>query len=181
MNEINKDTIIKFKQGDEYSFNMIYYAYYKLIKYIAFSFVNDNDKADNLVQDIFFTLWKNRDKVDENNINFKYYLTQIAKNTCINYCIKENKTTYINTDVLDIMPNDKEENDKKNDEEYYIDKIKNILDEESYDILVMHYIHKIKYSEIAFLKNCTTSTITSKASRAIKLLKEKFKDEEKNN
>jgi RNA polymerase sigma-70 factor (ECF subfamily) len=181
MTQIDKGTIIKFKQGDEGSFNKIYYAYYKLIKYIAFSYVNDNDKADNLVQDIFFTLWKNKDKIDENNKNFKYYLTQIARNTCINYCIKENKTINLNAYDLDMISNEEGEYHDQADETYYMDKIKSILDKESYDILVMHYIHKIKYKNIALLKNTTTPTITSKASRAIKLLKEKFKDEEENN
>jgi DNA-directed RNA polymerase specialized sigma subunit len=59
--------------------------------------------------------------------------------------------------------------------------IKENLDDDTYDILSLHYLTKMKFKDIAKLKNTTTSTITSKASKAIKLLKEKFKNEKEEN
>ncbi len=55
------------------------------------------------------------------------------------------------------------------------DTIKQHLDKESYEILILHYVHNLKYREIAQIKNKTTSSITNKASRALKSLKEKLK------
>ena len=53
--------------------------------------------------------------------------------------------------------------------------IKELLDQESYEILVLHYVHNLKYREIAAMKKVSTSVITNKASRAMKILKEKLK------
>jgi RNA polymerase sigma-70 factor (ECF subfamily) len=181
MIEIDKVTLEKFKTGDEKSFNIIYNAYYRLIKQIAFSYTKDNFESDNLVQETFTRLWINKDKVDSTNKNFKYYLTQITKNLCLDYINKLNqsKLIYLDEDILDNISN-QNINDSKDDDyiDYYMSLIKDILDDESYEILILHYETGLKFKDIAKIKNTTTSTITSKASKAMKLLKERLKNEE---
>ncbi|MDR2827807.1 MAG: sigma-70 family RNA polymerase sigma factor [Acholeplasmatales bacterium] len=175
MVEIKKSILDKFVTGDFESFNIIYYAYYKLIKQIAFSYTSDNSVSDNLVQETFLLLWENRDKVDSNNKNFKYYLTTIANNTCINYLTKENKSKIIYKD--DLETNKLYQEYDTINQNYYMFRIKQILDKQSYDVIVLHYINNLKYKEIAKIKNKSVSTITSVASRAMRLLKEKLRNE----
>ncbi|MDR0831454.1 MAG: RNA polymerase sigma factor [Bacillales bacterium] len=175
MVEIDKTTLQRFKNGDELAFNKIYDAYYKLIKQICFSYVKDNGIADDLVQNTFVLLWNNKDKINCDNRNFKYYVTQIAKNTCINYGVKNNKfkVVYLKNEDLDYL----EYQETVEDQDNYLSQIRELIDQDSYDIIILHYIHGLKLKEIAIIKGTTTSTITSKASRAMRLLQEKLKNE----
>lgn len=172
---MNKKELIKLKNGSEKAFEKIYNKYYKLIKQVCFFECQDNNIAEDLSQETFIKLWNNKEKIDPNK-NIKYYLTTIAKNSCIDYLRKQNK---VKTDYFDTLGYNTEfstlsENNEVMQDEVF-DTIKQHLDKESYEILILHYVHNLKYREIAQIKNKTTSSITNKASRALKSLKEKLK------
>jgi RNA polymerase sigma factor (sigma-70 family) len=128
-----------------------------------------------------------KDKIDSQNKNFKYYLTQIAKNLCINYMKRKNNhpITYLDSDEIEKLSDKNNLENKESDDskiEFYMNLIRENLDDNTYDILTLHYLTRMKFKDIAKLKNTTTSAVTAKASKAIKLLREKLKyDKEENN
>lgn len=175
---VTKTILIKLVEGDEIAFNTVYEAYYRLIKHITFSYTKDNDLADDLVLETFVLLWKNRAKIDVENKNFMYYLTQIANNLCINYVKKEKlgKIDLVENYQLDEIASRMIEHPEVSYNR--MDKmlqISTLIDEKSYDILILHYVHGLKYKEIALLKNVTTSAITVQASRALRTIKQRIK------
>lgn len=130
--------------------------------------------AEDLLSDTFLKLWENREKVDAYQKNFMYYFTQIAHNVCRNHLKKTSleKVVYLNENELEsqqIISIDATPTPE------ILTSIQDILDEESYDILILHYVHGFKYREISQLKNIPVSTLTSLASRAIKKVQRKFK------
>ena len=76
---------------------------------------------------------------------------------------------------VDIYIKDEKEVPFTKDDNSIFKEIKDYIDQESYEILILYYVHNLKYREIAEIKETTTSTITNKASRAMRHLKEVLK------
>jgi len=171
---MDKTVIKQLANDSELAFNLIFNKYYALIKQICYFYCRNNAEAEDLSIETFTKLWHNRKKIDADK-NLKYYLTVIARNLCIDYLRKKKRENTILMDIADLerlSPKQVQEYDKYDDQ--WIE-IKKILDQESYEILVLHYVNNLKFKEIAVMKKVSTSVITNKASRAMKLLKEKLK------
>ena len=56
--------IRKMAEGDMNSFDAIYWKYYKAVHGNIFKLVQDNASAEDILQDVFLSLWENREKID---------------------------------------------------------------------------------------------------------------------
>ncbi len=72
------------KQGDEKAFTTLYNQHYKLIRYIIFDLVKNDDVADDLASVTFTKAFKKLDTY-VNPISFEAWLKTIAVNTVIDY------------------------------------------------------------------------------------------------
>jgi len=66
------------------SFGDLYRLYHPRLKNYAFRLLDNEDEAEDLVQEVFLVLWKNRLQLDVNN-NLNSYIFSILKNKCFNY------------------------------------------------------------------------------------------------
>ncbi len=65
------------------SFEKLFRLYYpRLIRYAGF-FIKNSEEAEDLVQDVFFQLWKNRKKINQEKSISAFIFTQL-KNKCLN-------------------------------------------------------------------------------------------------
>ena len=65
------------------SFEELFRLYYpRLIRYAGF-FIKNSEEAEDLVQDVFFQLWKNRKKINQEKSISAFIFTQL-KNKCLN-------------------------------------------------------------------------------------------------
>lgn len=170
---MNKSVIKQLVNDSESAFKLIFDKYYALIKQICYFYCKNNAEAEDLTIQTFTKLWHNRKNINIDK-NFKYYLTKIAQNLCIDYLRKKKRENTILIDFSDLerlSPKHVQDHDKYDD---LLIEIKESIDQESYEILVFHYVHDLKYREIAAMKNVSTSVVTNKASRAMKILKEKL-------
>ena len=72
----------RLKNDDDVSFKVIFNKYYPRLYYFVLEFLPFDDIAENIVQDIFLTLWKKRhDLIDDTNLGA--YLFTVAKNSCL--------------------------------------------------------------------------------------------------
>lgn len=60
-----KDCWLRVKKGDHEAFRWIYDLTWKYLYHVAYSFTRDVDASNDLVQDVFTDLWKNRQRIDE--------------------------------------------------------------------------------------------------------------------
>jgi len=82
MPELSNDTVVRFIQGDEHSFKLIFNFFYPRLYYFIHSYIPNDDLAENIVQDTFFTLWSKRgDLKHDSNINA--WLYTVARNNCL--------------------------------------------------------------------------------------------------
>lgn len=87
--EPNLEAILfrRFKEGDYLAFNNLFTKYYQPLFLFARKFVEE-DLAKDFVQDCFFELWKNREKI-ELKTTLSAYLFAIVKNRCFKHFEKE--------------------------------------------------------------------------------------------
>jgi len=67
---MDDDELICFlKKGDELSFTEIYNRYWDKLYFIAYKLLRDTSAAEEIVQEVFLTLWKKRDSLLIKSIN----------------------------------------------------------------------------------------------------------------
>jgi RNA polymerase sigma-70 factor (ECF subfamily) len=80
----DKETILRFKEGQPEAFDVIYRIHSKKMYYFALGLVKDQEISKDLVQEVFITLWEKRDQVNA-ELNFDNYLFTIAYNAIRKY------------------------------------------------------------------------------------------------
>jgi RNA polymerase sigma-70 factor (family 1) len=84
MNQYLDDNICikNLKKGDVLSFDCIFKKYNKKVYCFAFSYLKNREEAQDIVQEVFMSLWRNRSQINEYYV-FSKYLFKITYNaTC---------------------------------------------------------------------------------------------------
>lgn len=82
LKEISEETVSLLNLGDMKAFDKIYHTYYLYLSAVVTYYVHDNQVAAELVNDVFVSLWRNREHV---SCPLLPYLRQAAQNTAISY------------------------------------------------------------------------------------------------
>ncbi|GAA0894312.1 RNA polymerase sigma-70 factor [Fulvivirga kasyanovii] len=77
------------QEATRQEFETLFYAHHKELCGLAFNIVGDTDAAKDIVQDVFYKLWKNREQVDFRQ-KMKHYLFKATSHTALNH-IRSNK------------------------------------------------------------------------------------------
>jgi RNA polymerase sigma-70 factor, ECF subfamily len=77
------------KEGEPSHFEGIFRQYHSNLCNLAYNLVHDTDAAKDIVQEVFFKLWKNRDKIDMGE-QIKNYLFKATTHTALNH-LRHNK------------------------------------------------------------------------------------------
>ena len=87
----------KLKKGQIEALEYLFKLYSKSLYYHALKFINTREVAEEIVQDVFVAIWKNRLKL-EIHTSFEAYLFSSVKNRAISYLRKE--ITSVGTEEL---------------------------------------------------------------------------------
>ena len=153
------------KEEVDMSFNLIFQKYRYLVYYVSFNILKNEEEAKDIVNETFLKMYeRRRDFMNESKL--KYFLLVTSKNLSINrYNHLKDHLTY------------SDDMEGRNDEEsfsIYLEKFKDVLDEEEYHYLVLHLIYEFPFREIAKANKLTTSQVSSKYQRGIKKLREYY-------
>lgn len=169
----------KLKEGDREVYRQIVEDRYTYFYKMACTYLQDNEVAKEVVQDVFFRLWEGRRELADDTV-LDSYLSRMVKNRSIDY---------LRSRVVQV----------RNHEEYLIDMVHTIRMEESgleqfsYEelsdrinkaiaslpdqmrtVFVMNRIEGMKYREISVKLGISQKTVEYHISRALRLLKEKL-------
>lgn len=81
--KISQKVLTDLKNRQEYAFEIVYQEYYRLIYYISFRIVKDEELAKDIMQETFLSLMEHIEEYNESG-TLKSYLTSIAKNKSLN-------------------------------------------------------------------------------------------------
>ena len=168
--------ITELSNGNEIVYNELFTSYYQSLCMFARKYVEDLDQSEEVVQDVFVKIWKNRDQLIKIS-SLKTYLFTSVRNGCIDQIRKENvRKKYINETIKnsvdyyepEILPDDE-----------LADKIKaaiNQLPKQRKKIFQMNKTFGLRYKEIAERLNISPKTVENQMGIALKQLREILKD-----
>lgn len=83
-NKIEESYIKALCKGDQKAFEILFLQYQPKLVFFLYGFIKDNEQARDMAQDVFLSIWNNREKLTEVK-SFKAYVYKMAKNAVCNY------------------------------------------------------------------------------------------------
>lgn len=166
----------KIKEGDIKAFETLFKRFYSPLCLYGTSITGQYEVAEEIVEEIFYKIWKDRDKI-KITFSIKSYLYSAVKYQSfhyLNHCktmedynkfkISDNKTAYED-------PSEKMELKELNE---FINKILAELPPRRLKIFNMHRNEGKKYSDIAAALSVSIKTIEAEMTRTLKFLRNRI-------
>ncbi len=83
-NAIEENNIKALSKGDQKAFEALFLCYQPKLVYFLTGFLKDSELARDMSQDIFLSIWNNKEKFSEIK-SFKAYIFKMGKNAIYNY------------------------------------------------------------------------------------------------
>ncbi|MCW9706004.1 RNA polymerase sigma-70 factor [Fodinibius salsisoli] len=164
------------QQGDEKAFKRLFLKYYYDLRGFSAQMIKSKERAQDIVQDVFCTLWKKREEWHIHS-SVKAYLFQSVRNETLNYIDRrqhrENiRTAFSKKEVshLSIV-----RNSDTHREQLLIDQIWEIVSEmpdRRRSVFILHRKHGLSYKEIAEVLGITRKTVENHMGFALSDIRE---------
>ena len=170
--------VFQLKNGNQASFQKLYAAYAP--KLFAFSrmYLNSQEDAEEIVQEVFLRIWEKRDNIDEKQ-SFSSYVIQAAKHRIFNgFRKKVNEQAYL--DFL-IYADNSSNNFTELDVEYHEVKVKaesaiESMPPKRQEIFRLSRESGLKNKEIAEKLRISIKTVENQMGQALKYLREELRE-----
>jgi RNA polymerase sigma-70 factor (ECF subfamily) len=164
------EIIRRIRNGDVGQFESLFRSsYVSLVRY-GRTLIKDDDTAEEIVQDLFFRLWQDKEKLQiESSLNG--YLFRSVHNRCLHY-IEHNKVVARHAEEMSYQQEESQESpsDILNYKELQ-EKIARILEKlpaRCGQIFTMSRFDGLKYTEIAEKLSVSIKTVEANMGRALK-------------
>jgi RNA polymerase sigma-70 factor (ECF subfamily) len=178
VNVIERDILENIKKGDSHSFKHLFEHYYVMLCYIANGYLNSKQLSEEIVDDVFYKIWENRETLNIHT-SLKAYLVKAVRHRSINY-LEQNRSGYISdtpmedgrensffadahTPLSDLIGKEQEE---------AITLAINSLPTGCRKIFLLRHFENLKYEEIALKLNISVNTVKSQMQTALQKLRQ---------
>jgi RNA polymerase sigma-70 factor, ECF subfamily len=172
----DEELMRQIKADNMFAFDVLYKKYCKRVYKFGNSILKSPEESENLMQDVFLSLWENRHKVEKDS-SIKSYIFTIAYNSAISVIRKKAKESqfveYLKS-LQEIIIEPVNVELEYNELTKKLDEIVKALPQRQKEVYLMHNIDGLKYSEIAERLNISVNTIENHMSRALKTIREKL-------
>ncbi|MEJ2054040.1 MAG: sigma-70 family RNA polymerase sigma factor [Calditrichaceae bacterium] len=180
----DEELIARFQNGDNYAFDLLVKRYKDPLMNFVFRFVGDKNEAEDIVQETFLRLFKNKHYYKE-IAKFSTWIYTIAGNLAKTELRKRKRrklfsiSHYMSTEKDYDIP-DEETSPESDTNTVITDKIiQNAIDKLSpkfKQVIVLRDIQGFSYEEIAEIVNIPLGTVKSRVNRARLKLQEDLQD-----
>ena len=173
MQKNEEQLLFRIKNGDIEAYKYLFSLYYNDLYFFARKFLENREVAEEIVQDVFITIWENKDDWIINK-SIKSYLFTAVKNRSINYLkSKINNINFVNIDdtlsVNHILPvNQTLELEELDD---LIQKAVSSLPPKCKEMFHLSRNSEMTYQQIADVLDVSKETFKSQISEALKKIK----------
>jgi len=172
------DTILiaQLKSSDELALKLIYDRYFEKVYQLSFRFLKDAAWSEEVVQDVFLSVWLHRHGLHEDG-NLWVYLYVIAKRRCLNKLREVKKSDQLfnrlieNIEQLSISSHETEEWIWANDLENFAQKAIAALPKQQQLVYKLSREEGLSHKEIAQKLNISPFTVRNHLGEALKNLK----------
>lgn len=172
-----KEIFLRISQGDEAAFSEMFYHYTPRIHPFIKKMSPSVEVAEEIVQDVFVSLWRNRKKLPEIN-NYTAYIFTIASNTTFSYLktkaqddLRLQELTKVEKDFTNIT----EETIDGNESRDLINKLVDSLTPQKKLIYQLTRDQGMTHDEIALQLNISKNTVKNHLVETLKYLRKNLK------
>jgi RNA polymerase sigma-70 factor, ECF subfamily len=166
------------REGNESAFEMLFKTYYKPLCNYAYSFLNDKDEAEEIVQAAFIGIWDKRHSI-EIQTSMKSYLYRMVRNASLNVIkhIKVKKA-HANYEMAGGEPMHEEVSQSvlSSELEEKIYQAMKALPDQCRTVFQLSRFEELKYSEIAEQLGISVKTVENHMGKALKIMRAQLKD-----
>jgi len=165
------------KNHDKQAFEMLFKKYYLRLCHFAFQYANSMSDAEELVQELFVSIWENRSTI-QISTSFKSYLYQSVKNRGLN-TVRNKKRRNAHLQILEKpseQPSAADRNIAVKDINERLFNALELLPPKCQRIFQMSRLEGLKHKEIAEKMNIKEKTVENQIGIALRKLKKHFAD-----
>ena len=171
-----RNLLKRLKLGDTKAFEVLFSKYHKKLYNYVLSFVRDSFEAENVLQDVFISIWETRHKINE-DLPIRSQLYWYARNKSLNTLRKSvNKQHYI--DYISRIHTDTDSTtEQKIDYEelnFFMRKFINELPERRREIFLCSLDEGLSYKEIALKLDISENTVDTQIRNALDFLRDRI-------
>lgn len=166
--------IIDLKSGSQQAFNLLFHLYERRLFAFSFKLLNSREDAEEVVQEVFFKIWKNKRLLNE-DLSFKAFMFTIAKNHIYNLMSKRVSETCCKkyfTETTSHQVSTTEDALNFNEVNTIIQAKVNTLSAQRKKVFVMSRFEGVSNREIAVKLGISLSTVENHLNKALKALKQ---------
>lgn len=164
----------RFKRSDDTrAFEQIFYNLFPSLHLNALKVVKCPSVAEEIVDDVFVSLWKNRMKIEIRN-SCKAYLHKAVKNKSVDFLRTQHRVHHCSLEHADHIPASQASAQEVLDAEELeikIDRIVEALPHQCKTIYQLRWNHSLRYKEIADRLNISVKTVDTQINRAMKAIR----------
>ncbi len=173
------DLVDKWQTGDMAAFEMLFHQYEKLVFRTAYLITGNKEAAEDILQDVFTSVWRFRHTYDPNKGKLTTWLHRITVNECSR---KKSRKTSIAISLEEKGIDLPEMKHQSLPEETVITRMEydrllramDSLDTKYRTVLVLRYFNDLSYQEIADALEIPLGTMKSRLNQSLKYLKEQM-------
>lgn len=170
--------ITTLKAGDVTAFEMVFRTFYQPLCNYAYTYVQDRDAAEEIVQSTFLNVWEKGDDLVIHTA-IKPYLYAMVRNACLNM-IKHEKIKQQHAD-LELAVADRSTESVAHavlasELEEKISLAMNKLPQQCRVVFKLSRFEELKYSEIAAQLDISIKTVENQMGKALRIMREELKD-----
>jgi RNA polymerase sigma-70 factor (family 1) len=173
----DKEFISSLKRGDSKGYQFLVTSYHQKLCIYANSLTNDPHLAEDIVQNVFMSIWKNRNKLKEEFV-IKSYLYKSVYNEFIDQYRKNKKVLVLDKKYIDALTYIVEEEDEKS-----LEKLINIVKKEIDKLppkckqtFLLSKEEGLTNLEISEYLNISIKSVEAHITKAFSLLRKKVGD-----
>jgi len=170
--------ITTLKAGDLTAFEMLFRTYYQPLCNYAFTFVQDRDEAEEIVQSTFLNIWEKRENLSIHT-GVKPYLYAMVRNACLNVLKHEKIKQRHATMEMAVAERSVESVARTiiaSELETKIHQAMDHLPEQCRLIFKLSRFEELKYAEIAQHLNISVKTVENQMGKALRIMRDQLKD-----
>jgi len=163
-------------KDDEDAFNVLFLEFFSPLCVFAHRYIDSWETCEDIVQDVFFRVWKNRKNLDISTSGRNYLITS-TRNSCVDYLRrKDSEALWQQREVLNKTIFSTEELYSVGELEHLLNKSLSRLPENIRLVFEQSRFEGKTYTEIAASQNISVKTVEAYMTKALKQLRIDLKD-----
>lgn len=160
---------------DEDAFRMLFYDFFSPLCVFAYRYVEDQATCEDLVQDTFFRIWKNRKSLDI-HVSARNFMLTAVRNSCLDWLRKQAVEKRWEEKFREELQEETSDLYTTLELEHLLNQALDKLPEQISSTFRSNRFEGKTYPEIAAEKNISVKTVEAYMSKALKLLRVELRD-----